>query len=484
MRQTLPCHTLQLISARQHILCMFSRSEALFVERSLYKKANVVMRISSLFASGSALLLASSVTMGSMYVTLNAASSNNAAKAAEALTRGSGAVENQQSGPLTDNVLLTETAGMRQSVAEERRSVDVVIAADGSLTGRLHRFGSEGDESVPVETTTIQIVKNQTTVATATTDAEGIFVVQNLAPGTYSVVADSANGYAVFGIRAVFDTSHVTKADSATPVVRSISELELDVAAVQPMDIEKAKELIAENYKYSEVSDNGQFTEYSKISSGARATTSSSHSVAISEEGTLSGTMLALDPETSQPMDINDLTIYCIRNQQVVGSAPVSVSGVFEISGLSTGAYSIVAAGADGVLAMGVHLVGSDAEDNLNAEYKPVSKRLNLQFAANLAQGVQPSTLGLPGAPGGASGTNPPAAAPGAGAPGPGAGAPGPGGGAPGGTGSGGGGFSGGAGGGAGLGGAGGLGGLLAGAALGGALYAVGKNENNDPVSN
>lgn len=434
------------------------------------------MKISSLIASGSALLLASSVTMGSMYVTLSAASSNEARQAAEQLASTPDAAETSAS--VQDS--LAEQSVTSDALSAEQQTIDVQIAEDGSLSGRLRHIGGDDGDLIPVTSTDIQLLQGGVSIGEATTDDEGLFVIQGVTPGIYNVVTDSSTGYAVFSVRAVGQSDSVASRNEATTVSRVIADFQMDVAAVHPDDIEKVKQIIAENYVTESASDStGQFTRYSEGSASGRSVSTAawSHNISLSPDGRLMGTILSVDPATGQSATIENLSIYCVMDQEIVSTAVVTPSGSFEVEGLQPGPCSIVAAGKDGVLAVGVLLEAADTESTalIESEFTPVKLRAGSSFSGMITKGVGNSSLGVPGTQENSSGNTPANAVAGVSPP--------PGGFGPGGLGggAGGGGFAGGAGGGAGLGGAGGLGGLLAAGALGAAALIA--NDNNKQTS-
>jgi hypothetical protein len=436
------------------------------------------MKISSLIASGSALLLASSVTMGSMYVTLSAASSNEARQAAEQLASTSDAVET--SAPVQDSP--AEQSVTSDALSAEPQTIDVQIAEDGSLSGRLRHIGGDDGDLVPVPSTDVQLLQGGVSIGEATTDDEGLFVIQGVAPGIYNVVTDSSTGYAVFSVRAVGQSDVVASRNEATTVSRVIADFQMDVAAVHPDDIEKVKQIIAENYVTESASDSpGQFTRHSEGTASGRSVSTAawSHNISLSPDGRLLGTILSVDPATGQSATVENLSVYFVMDQEIVSTAVVTPSGTFEAEGLQPGPCSIVAAGKDGVLAVGVFLEAADTEAtaSIESEFTPVKLRAGSSFPGMMiAKGVGNSALGVPGTQGNSSGNSPANSNAVAGV------SPPPGGFGPGGFGggAGGGGFAGGAGGGAGLGGAGGLGGLLTAGALGAAALVANNNNNNN----
>ena len=92
------------------------------------------------------------------------------------------------------------------------------IDAAGGLSGRVLIHGQ--DQLFGAEGLDVSLNKAGQVVANTVSDADGIFRVENITPGSYSLIASSANSVGTFGVYVVSDGSLVPPAN----------EVQLDVA--------------------------------------------------------------------------------------------------------------------------------------------------------------------------------------------------------------------------------------------------------------
>ncbi len=98
--------------------------------------------------------------------------------------------------------------------------------------------------------------------------------------------------------------------------------------------------------------------------------TKSVHTVALAQNGTLTGQIALIDPGTKSAAGLKGLSVFFVQNGQVIKQAKTRADGSFEIQGLDEGAYSFFAAGNAGFAASGVYITRrnwGDANDSLEA---------------------------------------------------------------------------------------------------------------------
>lgn len=410
------------------------------------------MKILQHATSGFALLLAGSVTAGSMYITIDAAVDSSSAEAA---------VE-----PAAETSVV-EVANIRRMAGSQT----VVLGADGTLNGRLGQISTADGQLVPAANLLVKLVSEGKLVASTTTNEEGVFTAKNLKPGNYGVVAGGQNGYVAYGFNAVLDRTGNQGNAASTG---AIDGLQLNTAVVPPRDFAAVRRLISERFRRN--ADAADTAPTNAVASGVAdadagnsqpAVTISHHKIQLTPDGRLGGKLTLLDPATGASYPVTDLTVYFVKDGTLISSATVNEDGSFEVAELKSGLYSVVAAGNDGVLAFAIDAIsaeqvagqpGTDGyvltsiAQSLDISGAPVSAG---NFSASGETSPEPSSDDGSG--------NPVAGAPPGAAPGGGGGAAGGGGGSGG--------------------GGGGLGTILgaAGAALGAAALA--DNNNNNPVS-
>ena len=423
-------------------------------------------RFSSTFA---VLGLAASITVSSMYVTVQAGVQQDEQTAQEFVEKA----DEQSSTPATD-VQVAPTpvdAGVpAPALAPEDirsdRQQQIVLDAEGSFTGRLIALGG-GDAPAPGYT--VKVLSKGEVKGVAKTDEEGRFAVSGVTPGVGGILAYSADGIMMFGVR-----FSAPEGD----LVAEEAELDMDAAVVMNADVAVARQLILQALEEAG-SGEFRFTEDASTEddafpygSGQKSTSLTAHPVKLEADGSLKGEVNVLDERTGRHREVLDMTVNFVRDGQLVHAAEVNNNGDFSATGLIPGLYSVVGTGRDGVFAVGLEVLGSTQEVANPGDAVPVvfDESPGFCVAPISLQNLNPddiseltdNTINPDGSP--VAGVAPPAPAP------------------AGGMGAGGGGVGGGAGGGGGgIGGGGGLGALIAAGIAGAVGFAVGQND--DPAS-
>lgn len=462
------------------------------------------MKVTHLLVPAAALMLASSVTMGSMYITISAAVSQSDAVTVEGEQADAGQPESDQlesdSSPTEAGVNDSETApasfpeaagpspqdslsqpvvedsstaakttvGVESSASSSQLSpLEMYVSEDGVVNGRLKQVGDSAQNDVPVPGAKVLFLSQSRPPQSAVADAEGQFRVSGIESGIYTVCVSSEGAIAAFAVRVIQD-----KTGGNLP-----AEINLSVATVYSGDVQEARRIVAEqnrNPRYQSILAAADSTAAAILASRRARTAAelSAERVFIDSTGAFDGEIFLVDPVTFLRKPVSDLKVFCITDGRVREPVTVGSDGSFRVSGLSEGPCSLVAAGTDGVMALGVYLTTNPAlagdTGSVNAEYSPVSLRRaqGPAFRGMVEANAAPGTPGE-GATPGDDVTIVPDAAPfggGGGFPGGGTGA-------------------GAAGGGGGFGAGGGLGGLLAAGAAGAIGFAIADNNNNPPAT-
>jgi hypothetical protein len=424
-------------------------------------------RFSSTF---SVLGLAASLTVGSMYVTVQAGVQQDEQAAQEFVEKA----DEQSSTPATDvqiaptpaDVGVPAPALAPEDIRSDRQQ-QIVLDAEGSFTGRLIALGG-GDAPAPGYT--VKVLSKGEVKGVAKTDEEGRFKISGVIPGVGGILAYSANGLLLFGVR-----FSAPEGD----LVAEEAELDMDAAVVMNADVAVARQLILQALEEAG-SGELRFTDDASaeddsfaFGTGEKSTSLSAQPVKLEADGTLKGTINVLDERTGRNREVMDLTLNFLRDGQLVHASEVNNNGDFSATGLIPGLYSVVGTGRDGVFAMGLEVLGSTQEVAKPGDAVPVAFPESFGFSASpiSLQNLNPDDISEltdntinPGDGSPVAGVAPPAPAPAGGMAGPGGGV---GGGA--------------GGGGGGIGGGGGLGALIAAGIAGAVGFAVGQND--DPAS-
>ena len=120
------------------------------------------------------------------------------------------------------------------------------------------------------------------------------------------------------------------------------------------------------------------------------------HTIALAEDGTITGQIATLDPVTKSAAGSNGLKVFFLQNGKVVKQARTQADGSFQIQGLTEGAYSFFAAGNKGFAASGIYVTGrnwGDANDVLettiaSSNYSGIQQILQRSVPAEVRQAV------------------------------------------------------------------------------------------------
>lgn len=82
--------------------------------------------------------------------------------------------------------------------------------------------------------------------------------------------------------------------------------------------------------------------------------------IRLTRDGLIPGRLNLLDPVTGDVRPMTNVTITMLQHGEVKATAKPGVGGVFQISGLKPGLYSLVGAGEDGYIAYGVQIMPFD----------------------------------------------------------------------------------------------------------------------------
>ena len=411
---------------------------------------------SNQFFSGIALVgLAASVTAGSMYVSLSAASPQESPVEAEGLVAEGG---NQAA---AQAVVEDVAKSIQQPLAPDQvihsRSHDVVLDASGAFSGKLSAYGS-GSEAAAAKGVSVKVIQEGVESGKASTDDQGNFLIAGLKPGVAALLAYSENGFMLYGINLVAaDENH-----------DSTNEIDIDSALVSGADVGIVRQLISSKLPKADLRFDSTAADDDQkfpFGGGDLSTSVARHRVQLQKDGRLRGSISLMDDRTGRFREVLDLTIYFVREGKIVGKSEVENNGEFLIAGLAPGFHSIVGVGKDGTFALGVEIVGAEQEvaQAGSSQYRTVAVMASLEMNVAPANAGNFNSTNSADLTGGSvtPGATPPGAPPGT-----------PGAGGAGGGGAGGGGAGGGGGGG------GGLGALLGGAIGAGAGYLAGQNDS------
>ncbi len=351
------------------------------------------MKISRMVPAAAVLSLAGTVAFGSAYVGIISAAVDEQSSEATQQQVASSAVSVADPAVQTEvstNVAINESVAVAEPAPAEQtavsppvvlqdRSHDVFLNADGSLSGRLSSVGSADGNPIPASGLMVRLTRNGRSVATAQTNEEGMFVVPGLQPGVYGLIASGSNGYGVYGFRL---RSHADAGGAAAGFDAGVNSV-----VVPARDFATVKRLIAE--RFVPVDRSRPIQELWSTEDGVKgvfgqgepATTIATHQVQLEPGGSVSGEVNLMNPLSGSLYPVSNLMVYFVSNNTIVGSSQVNADGSFVVTGLSSGFYSVVASGDDGVMAMGVEVIDPIAFQLKHGTYSLTSVAASLQLS-------------------------------------------------------------------------------------------------------
>ncbi len=335
------------------------------------------------------LAVATTVTAGSMYITVRAAAQQQDPLIAEAATA-------IQDAAVTDPLVRTAdeipvVPAVQPSLPPDQilsdRSNDIVLDAEGGFAGRLSSIAAADGGHHAASQYTVKVLQRGGVIGNTMTDSEGRFGFTGLEPGVSGILAFSETGLMLYGVRLVAP-------DGATDIagIREEVVLATDSTVVASQDVQLAREMIMNALSNGEHRFSGVVSAEDhefKFGSGEPSTSLVSHRVQLEGDGSLRGEISILDPRTGRNREVFDMTVHFLRDGQLIASAKAERNGSFVAAGLNPGIYSFVGTGNDGVFAIGVEIMGSayEAAENGNpkdGEFTPASvvRSLELSIAA------------------------------------------------------------------------------------------------------
>ncbi|MEP3481382.1 MAG: hypothetical protein ABJZ55_19225 [Fuerstiella sp.] len=320
--------------------------------------------------------LAATVTAGSVYVTVQAAAQ-------------------QESSAIPLPTIVEDAPAAIEMVASANnlpaedvlnsRGHFLAIDASGTLNGRLSALTESG--TTAASGLTVKVIKDGVEIVRTTTSEDGSFTATGLSDGTVAMLAYNDEHFLLYAV-------NLRRVEQAGPL--AIQELGMNSAVVSNQNATLARQLVYgsvqnQEWRFQEsASDTDR--EYPEGDTMTPSTAVAHHRVQLGADGSLTGQVNLLDPRTGLHRSIQDLTVHFLKNGSVVGSTEVSPNGEFRMDGLQPGVHGLVSTGQDGVLAIGIDLVGASFAANEDSRYKltSVAQTLDLAVAPVTYRNFQP----------------------------------------------------------------------------------------------
>ena len=223
----------------------------------------------------------------------------------------------------------------------------------------------QGVDSMSLPKIRVTLSQNGKAVVFDDTDIEGEFLIENVSPGLYTLTAEGAQSTAVFSL-VVLDRiagKHLPNSVSVRvmPTTGRVSEILRGQTTPTQVAYEVPKaDPLGKNRKVT-----------------------ASHQVMLDGRGTLTGRL----GKASVAVNMSKMTVFLMKDGEELRRARVAADGSFAISDVNPGCYGLVAAGEQGVAAVGFCAVNRAVaavkpnREILVAQSGPVPSSLNIEVA-------------------------------------------------------------------------------------------------------
>ena len=108
----------------------------------------------------------------------------------------------------------------------------------------------------------------------------------------------------------------------------------------------------------------------------ARVNAIRNHTVTLNDEGEIQGRIATINPESTEAFGMTNMSIYFVRNGEVVEKTDTNADGSFVATGVAEGVYSFIASGESGFSTFGVNVVKTDGDSQNYLEVAAISPNL------------------------------------------------------------------------------------------------------------
>lgn len=249
---------------------------------------------------------------------------------------------------------------------------------DGNLDGRISAIVPNPTSTVPIEKLDVALLKNGKRIRDTATDYDGKFVLKNVEPGNYTLIAAGQNGFLAYGVNVLPKLEEFDALNKNTNVDRQklrqafyvshfnlpqdsvvVESLQIDAAAVPPEF--NTLERICNNYlpEAAEIVTRTDKDDAKAIGKATNIRGGFKHP--LTADGSLEGRIQPISTGEGEEAKLSDMNIFLIRDDVELARVTVEENGKFKIENVMAGVYSLVAAGKDGFAALSLELVDASS---------------------------------------------------------------------------------------------------------------------------
>ena len=272
-----------------------------------------------------------------------------------------------------------------EPLSETLRAHWIATNEDGDVEGRISAIEAEIDATVPIEELDVTLLQKGEKIAKAKTDASGKFLLEDVEPGVYTLVASGQSGFLAYGVHVLpklkqFDVldfnagldqesknqNYYVNHHGVPKGVVVQDKLQIDAAAIPPEFT--TLERISENYLSSasalgiarDTDDHKAIGKASKIGGGFK--------FQLAADGSFNGRIQPIATNDGKATELSEMNIFLLQDDLEVARVAVKQNGDFKIEDVEEGVYAVLAAGKDGFAALSLELVkpADDEQSNLS----------------------------------------------------------------------------------------------------------------------
>ncbi|MCA9033133.1 MAG: hypothetical protein KDA66_20105 [Planctomycetaceae bacterium] len=262
-----------------------------------------------------------------------------------------------------------------EPVGNQAHAFKALTNADGHLAGQVYEVDSYSKLFVPA-TGDVKLGNKGSKVAEAKVGPGGVFQLLDVNPGRYSFVINSPQGFATFG--QFVDSG----ANGAQPIG-------VEIGLVPPQDYAFMREVAMSTPTANIDADGGQV-----IPENVLAGVEDYGAFGLEGSGHVRGYIVI--PGQTEVRAADGMSVWFVQNGKAVASGDTNEMGLFDVTGLSSGWYTMVSSGKYGFLAIEVEIVPVDGvADTIDAAVNGVTSRVWVKAAAAAVSPAATADLGL-----------------------------------------------------------------------------------------
>lgn len=261
-------------------------------------------------------------------------------------------------------------ASGEMNLGSQIRSNWAMVNAEGNLPGRVFAAGESKEEA------DVFFVQNGRLISQAKTNAAGQFNARGITPGSYTLFVHAGDHYSISGLLILGNDPQASNLPKEVSISLS-DDSSLSVFRLITQNASKVGFRDFGKFAFEETADDPtRLYGLKGISNhnpqASASTTTGNYKVSLDSEGTFVGRLHAIRSSTGRPVDLKSSMVSILQNNEIVHSTQTNLYGVFSVTGLAPGYYTLVSAGPDGVLVAGFELVEADAIPVANNSNEPI----------------------------------------------------------------------------------------------------------------